>query len=288
MANKGIRKHQPLRVPSNWNDESRRFVIQLEQILDDIYMRFGRLGLKDFEDEVAEKIEGAAVDENVVHKTGAEDVGGLKTFTDSAGIEVRAESRYKTIRFVQNGSGSLTCAIRQDAGNATNQSSNKLYFVIYSPYSTAGPENTGYFERYFLPTPDKQRAQNDDYDILTTKAAVSIAQGGTGATSASGARENIETLWAKRLLSTTLKTVTLTLANSTSGIILSGTGASYAFCFTYNVTTAGVVTTSVFAPAGGSVTTGTNTVSIAYGSRAGTVHCILTRGDTFPTVTSNA
>ena len=51
-----IRGHEPLRVPSKWTGEDRAFVIQLERILDDIYSRFGRIGLKDLSPELQELI----------------------------------------------------------------------------------------------------------------------------------------------------------------------------------------------------------------------------------------
>ena len=45
-----------------------------------------------------------------------------------------------------------------------------------------GTGSTGYQERYFLPAPDADRTASVDYRILTTKSAVTIAQGGTGQT----------------------------------------------------------------------------------------------------------
>lgn len=52
-----IRGHEPLRVPSNWKSEDRAFVVQLERVLDDIYSRFGRIGLKDLSPEIQDKID---------------------------------------------------------------------------------------------------------------------------------------------------------------------------------------------------------------------------------------
>lgn len=42
-----IQQHQPLRIPQEWSASERRFVAQLEEVLDDIYRRFGRLTLED-------------------------------------------------------------------------------------------------------------------------------------------------------------------------------------------------------------------------------------------------
>lgn len=35
--------HEPLRVPKNWTDQERTFVIQMERILDDVYNKIGSL-----------------------------------------------------------------------------------------------------------------------------------------------------------------------------------------------------------------------------------------------------
>ena len=51
MSDKYItyQQHEPLRVPEGWNMQEKKFVGQLEEILDDIYRRFGRLSLEDFD-----------------------------------------------------------------------------------------------------------------------------------------------------------------------------------------------------------------------------------------------
>lgn len=51
MANKPkystIQQHQPLYAPKGWNEEEKRFVRTLQGILEDIYKRYGRLGMND-------------------------------------------------------------------------------------------------------------------------------------------------------------------------------------------------------------------------------------------------
>ena len=42
-----VQQHQPLYAPKNWNEEEKRFVRTLQGIFDDIYKRYGRLGLSD-------------------------------------------------------------------------------------------------------------------------------------------------------------------------------------------------------------------------------------------------
>jgi len=44
--------HEPLRIPENWRGQDRQFVIQLERLLDDVYMKLAKqseteTGLKD-------------------------------------------------------------------------------------------------------------------------------------------------------------------------------------------------------------------------------------------------
>ena len=42
-----IQQHQALRVPKGWGQQEKMLIVQLEEILDDIYRRFGRLRLED-------------------------------------------------------------------------------------------------------------------------------------------------------------------------------------------------------------------------------------------------
>lgn len=52
-----IQQHQPLRVPVRWDKQEKAFVVQLEEILDDIYRRFGRLRLEDMSKAFRKRIE---------------------------------------------------------------------------------------------------------------------------------------------------------------------------------------------------------------------------------------
>ena len=47
-----IQQHQPLRIPTGWNASEKALIVQLEEILDDIYRRFGRLTIKDLGKEL--------------------------------------------------------------------------------------------------------------------------------------------------------------------------------------------------------------------------------------------
>lgn len=76
----------------------------------------------------------------------------------------------------QNSSGTNVGGVFQDTSGG-----NQVYIDEY----TSG----GVRECYLLPTPNASTASF--YDILTSKNAVTVAQGGTGATTAAGARSNL-------------------------------------------------------------------------------------------------
>ena len=52
-----IQGHEPLRVPQGWNQQERAFVVQMEEVLDDIYRRFGRLRVQDLGKDLKKVVE---------------------------------------------------------------------------------------------------------------------------------------------------------------------------------------------------------------------------------------
>jgi len=56
-----IQQHEPLRVPSSWNENERRFVAQLEELLDDLYRRFNRLRLEDLGKAFQKQLSSGAI-----------------------------------------------------------------------------------------------------------------------------------------------------------------------------------------------------------------------------------
>ena len=52
-------------------------------------------------------------------------------------------------------------------------------------------KTSGNFDSFTLPTPTLSETSDSYYDILTSKSAVTVAQGGTGATTAANARANL-------------------------------------------------------------------------------------------------
>lgn len=53
-----IKQYEPLRMPSGWGAQEKKFIYQLENILDDVYKRFGRLTFDDFGKSFQRRIEG--------------------------------------------------------------------------------------------------------------------------------------------------------------------------------------------------------------------------------------
>lgn len=81
--------------------------------------------------------------------------------------------------------GTIYYAMPSDSYNS------KFFFRQHSRSSTDYSVLSNY-EDFHLPNVTVNRTTNSAYDILTTKSAVTIAQGGTGATTASGARTALE------------------------------------------------------------------------------------------------
>ena len=53
-----IQQYQPLRVPASFDTQGKQFIVQLNEILDDIYRRFGRLGMSDMSKKFRTTIDG--------------------------------------------------------------------------------------------------------------------------------------------------------------------------------------------------------------------------------------
>ena len=91
-------------------------------------------------------------------------------------------SRYRYIYF-KNNSDSNVGYIRYDSGDPTNVTSGQFMFGEYSPKSTPDTASTGKTNYFYLPSADSGITESSvGYAILTTKNTVTVAQGGTGAT----------------------------------------------------------------------------------------------------------
>jgi hypothetical protein len=56
-ANTSYHQYEPLRVPQSWGSEEKKFILQLTDILDDVYTRFNRLRFEDLGTKLQKRIE---------------------------------------------------------------------------------------------------------------------------------------------------------------------------------------------------------------------------------------
>ena len=93
MSDKYItyQQHEPLRVPDGWNTQEKKLLNQLEEILDDIYRRFGRIRLKDMEPSVREEITETAEGVTTLSTT-VEQQGGQITLLAERKLDADAPS----------------------------------------------------------------------------------------------------------------------------------------------------------------------------------------------------
>ena len=111
----------------------------------------------------------AAQNSAVVHNTGDETITGTKWMdNDIFRVGNSSRNRYKYLSFMHS-ADSGNAYIRVDAGNKTNQTTNRMAFMEYSPNSTASATNTGKCEIYQLPAPTAGLSANATYNILTSK-----------------------------------------------------------------------------------------------------------------------
>lgn len=93
-TNPTIKQHEPLRVPDGWGQQERRFVLQLEDLFDDIYKSFSRITLDDLQKDLRMSIISSAdgvaelsagkIDKTTVYQTASDIVSTAETYTNSA------------------------------------------------------------------------------------------------------------------------------------------------------------------------------------------------------------
>ena len=115
-----------------------------------------------------------ASDVGAVAKTGDTMTGGLTV----PSFTVAANNAYPGLAFRGAGESSSSGLVQ------CNATTNRVYVTNYCT-------DTSYYEQFWAPAPTTGRTANASYSILTTKSAVTVAQGGTGATSVAAARANL-------------------------------------------------------------------------------------------------
>ena len=97
-------------------------------------------------------------------------------------FRVEADNNYPTYEFKANSQTDIAAMMQTGSTNR---------FGVYEYPKEFDGQSTRYYEGYLLPEPSTGLTKNTNYKILTTKAPVSIAQGGTGATTAAQALTNL-------------------------------------------------------------------------------------------------
>nr|DAG71469.1 MAG TPA: tail protein [Caudoviricetes sp.] len=97
-------------------------------------------------------------------------------------FRAEADNDYPTYEFKANS--------QTNYGGMMQMGSTNMFGFYEYPKELDG-QSTRYYEGYLLPEPSTGLTANKSYKILTTKVAVSIAQGGTGATTAAQALTNL-------------------------------------------------------------------------------------------------
>lgn len=93
-----IQQHQPLRTPQGWSGQEKALIVQLDEVFDDIYRRFGRLRIEDMNKEF---------------RTAWEDEQGnvAQLIADVGGIELRVESAEGDISSLNTAVGQITISV---------------------------------------------------------------------------------------------------------------------------------------------------------------------------------
>lgn len=105
----------------------------------------------------------------------------------------RTDNDYPTLHFKSKS---------REVGSAFIQTEVQGTFGFYSYNRDQDNNATRYYDGYKLPSPDSNKTTNKNYDILTSKNPVTIAQGGHGATTAAGAVANLWVEIAKKIEAT--------------------------------------------------------------------------------------
>ena len=99
-----IRQHQPLRTPAGWSGQEKAFIVQLEEIFDDIYRKFGRLGMNDMDkkfrvtiDGKYDIVSGIEINENGIEVSGSKYVSiisGGKLYVSATNFIIDSDNKY--------------------------------------------------------------------------------------------------------------------------------------------------------------------------------------------------
>ena len=114
-----IQQHQPLRTPAGWGRQEKALIVQLDEIFDDLYRRFGRLRLADM---------GKAFQKQI-----ADDEGNIAQLTlDVSGLVIEVDNKISKTTAYQTADSIVTAAVSQAAISAS-----QTYIAKTSTYQDA-------------------------------------------------------------------------------------------------------------------------------------------------------
>ena len=115
-------------------------------------------------------------------KSGGTMTGSLGLYNDVKIYEPSTHDRNDIVMYRPGSTTNRSLLMRQY--QPTDSNNDRLMFLNFHSDNTTR-------DLYRLPASDRTSTTNADYDILTTKSTVTIAQGGTGATTAADAANNL-------------------------------------------------------------------------------------------------
>lgn len=107
-------------------------------------------------------------------------------------LNIKSSGQYPRIDFTPKFSTNTPGTLYYNAGGENSYASTvQFFFRQYSPASAGTTSVVNYYEDFRIPATSAARTSNGYYTLLSTRDAVTVPQGGTGATTASGARTNL-------------------------------------------------------------------------------------------------
>lgn len=131
----------------------------------------------------------ATTEQSGVVNTTTQKFEGIKSFKHGSSIYTSSTATSPRLYFKQADGENIGNIGIVTAKTNDVQRTHAVEFIQYSYDDSGNIQTIG--ENYRLPIVNANMTASQMYTILTTKSAVTIGQGGTGATSASGARENL-------------------------------------------------------------------------------------------------
>ena len=155
----------------------------------------------------------ATTSQSGVVSTSGQAFAGSKFLYDVSGVYFPGSPAFLLLRSASNAVSERLFSLYGGTKKANNKVVGDRFYIRQNSYNSSSGDNVNYYDQYRLPVVTANLTSNNFYEILTSKSAVTVAQGGTGATAAAGARTNLG-LNPVNLYSGTYTSGTATLTNA--------------------------------------------------------------------------